>query len=219
MKKEWNHRSNQEWIRSQFLPALQATPAGSRIAVIQRDGQTTIALPAPGLHTDFGLMILLSSVFLYVGAQWLYAMAQSSLTGAEHYWLGWPVGGLLTLIGAGNILKALTKIVGYQIIEDKDTMLIIADRIWGVTRKKVQIAKATILDILVTSSHREGGPRGQLSQAIRARLPFMGASWQTYVEIQETVGRRRFADSLSDAEKQWLVDVLRKLCGVNGRKL
>src|SRR5512139_1727800 len=78
---------------------LLPLPPGSRIECFWDGAHPAIRLPRAGFRLFSVIAIPVFSMFFWLGSQTFAGMIRATLSGAEHYWTGWPVGVLLFIVG------------------------------------------------------------------------------------------------------------------------
>jgi len=204
-------RGSKELAATFSTPGELPPPPGRGISLTRVEGSTTITLPVPGIRVEALLLMAFMSVFGFIGCRTVVSMVQAVRSGAEHYWLGWVIGGLFAAIGIGGWFDGVRMMWAQEWLQDKNGALALGSRLLGISFKQVRIDKGTILDIAVRPAESVARNRVPLNQALRAKLPFIG-SWQASVAILGQTGTWQFGAALSTAEQEWLAQALRTMC-------
>ena len=190
--------------------AIPPPPSAGGIEV-SRGVPPTITLPMPGLHAGSLGFIVLASIFGWLAYVTLRGMVLATETGAEHYWLGWVIGSLFSLIGVSGILQGISSTLAREYVRDEGDTLVVGKRLWWMAYARSTVAKDAVMDIALSPMESTEGAYARVQQAMREKLPSIG-NWQASVAILQKEGRQTLGGTLTSSEQQWLLDALRAMC-------
>jgi len=203
-------------VRAMSSPAVTfatggTPPPGSGIHVTREDQSAVIVLPRAGVRVDALFLIGFTSLFSVLGCRTLLVMVEASRTGAENWIGGWVVGAFQAMIGLSGLFHGLNLMWGQEWLRDEGNAFSLGASLLGVSRGKVRIEKAEVLDISVRSAWSLDRNRRAPNEGMAKRLSLVGSA-QSTVSILSRKGRWQFGAVLATTEQQWLAETLRGLC-------